>query len=213
MVFSCLVVHILGCACKTVCVGNIWDSLKMAYSSLLWASIVPSAETISAIRYFCKTFKLRKWKKMCTFQSISCDVRLFVCVCVVCATFCVCVLFFFTSYYYHLQRLNLLQKYVLGKTFKRIDWAILAQKWSIIATRIFFFFVGLRNSLWMDLGHNQQQHPTVHNGGNSRGRVSGCTRREIECLPYAGFFGYIQCSVADIDWSEFVLIACTVKVW
>ena len=63
----------------------------------------------------------------------------------------------------------------------------------------------------MDLGHDQQQHPTVHTGGNSRGRVSGCTRREIECLPYAGFFGYIQCSVADIDWSEFVLLACTVR--
>ena len=32
----------------------------------------------------------------------------------------------------------------------------------------------LCHSLLMDLGHNQQQHPTVHSGGVSRGRVRGC---------------------------------------
>ena len=30
------------------------------------------------------------------------------------------------------------------------------------------------HSLLMDLGHNQHQHPTVHSGGVSRGRVHGC---------------------------------------
>ena len=33
--------------------------------------------------------------------------------------------------------------------------------------------IGLRNWLLMDLGHDQQQHPTVHSGGVSRGMVRG----------------------------------------
>ena len=34
-------------------------------------------------------------------------------------------------------------------------------------------FVGLRHLLLMDLCHKQQQHPTVHSGGVSRGKVCG----------------------------------------
>ena len=26
----------------------------------------------------------------------------------------------------------------------------------------------------MDIGHNQQEHPTVHSGGVSRGSIRGC---------------------------------------
>ena len=37
-----------------------------------------------------------------------------------------------------------------------------------------FYLFGLRHSLLMDLGHTQQQHPTVHSEGVSRGRVPGC---------------------------------------
>ena len=36
------------------------------------------------------------------------------------------------------------------------------------------YFFGLCHPLMMDLGHDQQQHPTVHSGGVSRGRVRCC---------------------------------------
>ena len=55
-----------------------------------------------------------------------------------------------------------------------IDFSILAQKWSKIVANVFFVFFGLRHSLLMDLGHNQQHNPIVHSGGVSRGRVRGC---------------------------------------
>ena len=42
------------------------------------------------------------------------------------------------------------------------------------------FFVGLRHSLLMDLGYDQQQHPTAHSGGVSRRRVRGCWRFSIK---------------------------------
>ena len=34
--------------------------------------------------------------------------------------------------------------------------------------------LGLCHSLWMDLGQDHQQHPTVNSGGVSWGRVRGC---------------------------------------
>ena len=42
-----------------------------------------------------------------------------------------------------------------------------AQKWSQIDAQKNFFCC-LCHSLFMDLGHNQQQYPTVHSGGVSR---------------------------------------------
>ena len=47
------------------------------------------------------------------------------------------------------------------------------QKWSKIVNIKLFFF-GLRNSLLIGLGQDQQQHPVVHNGGVSTGRICGC---------------------------------------
>ena len=59
-----------------------------------------------------------------------------------------------------------LQKNSLGEIDLR--FTILAQKWSKIAAQNFFGFVSLCHSLLMSLGHNQQQHLTVHSGGVSR---------------------------------------------
>ena len=46
------------------------------------------------------------------------------------------------------------------------DFEILAQMWSKIAPRK--TFLDLFHLLLMDIGHNQQQHSTVHSGGVSR---------------------------------------------
>ena len=100
-------------------------------------------------------------------QSIRCHVHLLYVVCLF-----VCTLLE-TPFYFHLQilrvklvyRKNIPQGKVKIRT-QISDFAILAQKWSKIAAHFFLLF--FRVSLLIDLGHNQQQHPTVHSWGVSR---------------------------------------------
>ena len=73
-------------------------------------------------------------------------------------------------------RISQLQKDSLGNNYKWTlvsDLTILAQKWPKIAAWKKVLF-GLCHSLFMDLGQDQHQHPTVHSGGVSRERVRGC---------------------------------------
>ena len=78
---------------------------------------------------------------------------------------------FLTSYYSHSQKLKVQSTNSGGRTIVW-DLTIFAPLWSRIAAEIFFF--SLCHSLLMDIGHNQQQHTTVHSGEVRRGRVRGC---------------------------------------
>ena len=69
-----------------------------------------------------------------------------------------------------------LQKGFVGKSHENTlvtDLAILAKKWSKIAPQKKIFSFGLCHFLTMDIGLDQLQHPTVHSGKASRGKVCG----------------------------------------
>ena len=63
------------------------------------------------------------------------------------------------------------KKDCLGKSYERTfvsNLGMLARKRLKIAAKNCFLFVSLCHLLLMDLGQDQQQHPTVHSGGNIR---------------------------------------------
>ena len=101
-------------------------------------------------------------------QSLSRDVRL--CVCVSVPLFALkksCLI----TLIYKCCKSNLFAKRFLRKKFRKDIGLRFSNCGSEMvknghAKKSFFF--GLRHSLLMDLGHNQQQHPTVHSGGVSR---------------------------------------------
>ena len=76
------------------------------------------------------------------------------------------------------SQINQLQNDSFVKSYERTlkhKFAILAEKALKVVAQLFFFGGGdgLCNSLWMDLGQAQQQHPTMYSRRLGIGRVLG----------------------------------------
>ena len=88
----------------------------------------------------------------------------------VCATFCVIKTHLITLIYKGCKSIWSITKIFLREKFKKATALRFCNFGSeMVDNRRALFFGGvLRHSLFMDLGHNQQQHPIVHSWGVSR---------------------------------------------